>query len=295
MHPKNLHNSNYNFDALLKTHPALAPFIFVNAHKTQTIDFSSAEAVLQLNQALLKHHYGITNWIIPEHYLCPPIPGRADYIHYIADLLSEENITDPIKGLDIGVGANCIYPILAAKIYGWKMVGADIDTTAIKSARLNVMASEGLKDYIEIRHQKNNANIFDGIISENEYFHFTICNPPFHSSEEEATKLTLRKLRNLQQENRPYRTKKEIVLNFGGQANELWCNGGEVLFIKRMIKQSYTFKNQVGWFTTLVSRKEHLNKIYKQLDKLKATHKTIKMEQGNKRSRFVAWKFNLPT
>ena len=291
MHSKNLHNDPYQFDLLNKTNPDLEPFVFTNDHGTKTIDFSSSEAVLQLNKALLKHHYDISEWNIPQHYLCPPIPGRADYIHYIADLLSEEEITTPIKGLDIGVGANCIYPILGSQIYNWNMVGVDIDENAIASAKKNATASESLKNNIEIRHQKNNANIFEDIISENEYFHFTMCNPPFHTSEEDASKGTLRKLRNLQNENQPYQTKKEIVLNFGGQANELWCNGGEALFIKRMIKQSVAFKNKVGWFTTLVSKKENLKKIHKQLDKLKATHNTVNMTQGNKKSRFVAWKF----
>ena len=291
MHTNNLHNQSYNFDVLINTNLDLAPFVFINEHGTQTVNFSSSEAVLQLNKALLKQHYHVSNWNIPQHYLCPPIPGRADYIHYLADLLSEENITTPIKGLDIGVGANCIYPILGAQIYNWDMVGTDIDENAIISAKNNIKGSDKLKRHIEIRQQYNNANIFEGIISEKEYFDFTMCNPPFHKSEEEASKGTLKKLRNLQQDNQPYQTKKEIVLNFGGQANELWCNGGEALFIKRMIKQSVAFKTQVGWFTTLVSKKENLKNIYKQLDKLKTTHKTIAMTQGNKKSRFVAWKF----
>ena len=80
-------------------------------------------------------------------------------------------------------------------------------------------------------------------------------------------------------------------LNFGGESNELWCNGGEALFLKRMIKESADFKTQVGWFTSLISKKESLSKIYKQLDKLKAIYKVIPMSQGNKKSRFIAWKF----
>ena len=291
MHPNNLHNNPYQFDILQKANPNLAEHVFVNDYGTQTIDFSSSEAVLQLNKALLKHHYGIKDWNIPQHYLCPAIPGRADYLHYIFDLLSEENKTDNIQGLDVGVGANCIYPILGAQMFKWKMVGSDIDNNAITSANSNVSATEGLAERIEIRHQTDNANIFVGVIRDGEYFDFTMCNPPFHTSEEEATKGTLRKLKNLQKVGQPYKSKKEITLNFGGQASELWCNGGEALFIKRMIKQSVAFKSQVGWFTTLVSKNENLNKIYKQLDKLKATHKTIKMDHGNKKSRIVIWKY----
>ncbi len=290
MHSSNLHKSPYDFTALVKAHPPLSEYVYLGKAGVDTIDFADSAAVLNLNKALLKHHYGLTDWNIPEHYLCPPIPGRADYIHYLKDLLANDGIQTNIRGLDIGTGANCIYPILANRIYQWNMVGADIGQRAIASAQENVNATEGLKEAIEIRHQPDNANIFKGVLLEGEYFHFTMCNPPFHASEEEAIKGTLRKLRNLEGQTRKL-TKEEMILNFGGQANELWCNGGESLFIKRMIKQSVAFKTNVGWFTTLVSKKENLPAIYKQLDKLKVVRKTITMEQGNKQSRIVAWKF----
>lgn len=287
MHPQNIHNSFYNFEELIKNSPTLEHFIFTNQHQLKTIDFSNEKAVLELNKSLLAHHHDVQNWSIPEGYLCPPIPSRADYLYYINDLL--ENDTKIIKGLDIGVGANCIYPILASQIFNWKMVGADIDKTAIESARKNSESSEKLKENIEIRHQESNANLFKGIIKEDEYFDFTICNPPFHASEKDANLATLRKVKNLT--NNTIVNKSNVKLNFGGQANELWCNGGEALFIKRMIKQSVEFKNQVGWFTTLVSKGGNLKEIYKLLDKSKAEHKTIEMEHGNKKTRFVAWRF----
>lgn len=288
MHPNNIHNGSYSFSKLIQTHPSLEEFAFQNEHNNVTIDFSNNEAVISLNTALLKHHYNVQDWQIPADYLCPPIPGRADYIHHLADLLNEESSDKKIKGLDVGVGANCIYPILASQIYNWEMVGCDINEAAIISAKSNAELTPKLKNNIDIRPQSDNANIFKGIILPGEYFDFTMCNPPFHTSEEAAQKGTLRKLNNLSSDG----NRRNLSLNFGGQSHELWCNGGEALFIKRMIKQSTDFKKQVGWFTTLVSQKENLNKIYKQLDKLKAVHKTINMEQGNKKSRFVAWKFD---
>lgn len=284
MHPKNIHQESYQFDELIKSHQQLAKYVFTNTYQAKTIDFSNSEAVLHLNKALLIHHYKLTDWNIPDGYLCPPIPGRADYIHHISDLLAEDNITTNIQGLDIGVGANCIYPILGCRIYNWKMVGSDINETAVKSAKANINATPDLKEHIDIRHQNDPSNIFKGIINDDDYYQFTMCNPPFHNSKEDSQKGTLRKLKNIGLE-------KTYDLNFGGQSNELWCNGGEALFIKRMIKQSVQFKNQVNWFTCLVSKKDNLIKIYKQLDKLKATHKTIIMAQGNKQSRFIAWKF----
>jgi len=284
LHPKNLHIEAYNFDELEKVQPELSNYIIANTNKEKTIDFGDNQAVLHLNKALLKYHYKVTDWNIPPKYLIPPIPGRADYIHHLSDLLSEETITNDIKGLDIGVGANCIYPILGSSIYNWKMVGADIDENAVVAAQNNISTTKKLSQNIEIRYQEDHSNLFKGIIKEGEYFNFSMCNPPFHSSKEEASKTSRRKTKNLGREI-------GSPLNFGGESNELWCNGGEALFLKRMIKESADFKTQVGWFTSLISKNESLSKIYKQLDKLKATYKVIPMSQGNKKSRFIAWKF----
>lgn len=284
MHPKNIHNQPYNFKLLCKKHPDLNEFVFINEHGNQTINFSDPNAVFHLNKAILKTHYDIYDWNIPKGYLCPPIPSRADYIHYIADLIDSDKKNE-VNGLDIGTGANCIYSILGAQIYSWFMVGSDINETAVITAKQNVAETPYLSNYINIIHQTNNANIFKGIIQPNEYYDFTLCNPPFFESEEKALKANKEKTKNLGLD-------KKTNYNFGGQATELWCNGGEALFIKRMIKQSVAFKNQVGWFTSLVSKASNLPKIYKQLNKLNAIHKTIEMEQGNKKTRFIAWQFN---
>lgn len=285
MHPNNLHKTAYDFNALKISHPELEPHISRNEYGNLSIDFSNPEAVLHLNKAILKHHYDIFDWNIPAHYLCPPIPGRADYLHHIFDLLKEIGAPqNEIKGLDIGVGANCIYPILGAKIFNWNMVGCDIDPVAIASAKANVNATEGLDKRIEIRQQENNSNILRGIVKEGEKFDFSMCNPPFHTSRESALKGSIQKWKNLG-ENSSH-------LNFGGQANELWCNGGEALFIKRLIKESVLFKKNIRIFTTLVSKKENLFAINKQLSKLGAQHKVINMELGNKKSRIVVWSWN---
>lgn len=281
MHPKNPHTT-YNFDILAKSHPALLPYLFVNDYKTKTIDFSDKQAVFHLNKALLKNHYHLKDWNLPDNYLCPPIPGRVDYILHLADILEEKGIINNIKGLDIGTGANGIYPILGTQIFGWEMVGVDMDMTAVIAAKENVKATPGLEERITILHQTDPSNIFKGIVDAGVYYNFSMCNPPFHTSKEEATRATYRKLKNLGNFT-------GFTQNFGGQANELWCNGGEALFIKRMIKESILYKTQIGIFTSLVSKKENLSKIYKQLDKLKAVHRTVSMEQGNKQSRFIVW------
>ncbi len=283
MHPRNIHrNQNYNFEALLQVNPELDHFIFKNDYNTLTIDFANPKAVIALNKAILLLHYGVIDWEIPEGFLCPPIPSRADYIHYIADVLKNES--DNISGIDIGVGANAIYSILGAKIYQWNMVGSDINLESVKSAKKNISFTKDLKDKVTIIHQSDNANIFEGVIEKDQIYDFTMCNPPFHKSEKEALKGTLRKLNNLN-------NKQQEKLNFGGQANELWCNGGEALFLKRMIKQSVDFRLNVKFFTSLVSKKENLPKLEKQLLKLNTSFKIIPMEHGNKKTRIIAWSF----
>ena len=287
MHPKNFHNNPYPMDALVEAHPQLKDFVFQNTYGSTTINFSDADAIFHLNKAILIHFYQVSDWTIPYGYLCPPIPSRADYIHYLNDLLTTVSIQSTINVLDIGTGANCIYPIVANALYGWTAVGCDIDLTAVNAAKKNIAATQKLSEAIEIRHQTSNANIFSGIIQPGEFYHATLCNPPFYKSAEDANRNTMRKLKQLH----PEKSILELERNFEGQPNELWCNGGEALFIKRMIKQSIAFKEQVGWFTTLVSRNEHLEKIYKQLNKLGVQHETLQMKHGSKTTRVVAWSY----
>jgi len=290
LHPRNLHNQRYDFDELIKALPELIEYVKENKYNDLSIDFSNSEAVLLLNKALLKHFYQV-DWEIPKKYLCPPIPGRVDYIHYLADLLCESNNGEipkgkDVKALDIGVGANCIYPLVGHKSYGWRFVGSDIEEVAIKSAR-NIIELNDLNDNIEIRQQSSYENIFENIIYQGDRFDFTMCNPPFHSSKKDAREGSLRKIKNLSK-----CKNKKVTLNFGGQHNELWCQGGELEFIKRMLSESIEFKNNVLWFTSLVSKKENLNEIYKELENTKVSeYKTIEMQQGNKVTRIVAWSF----
>lgn len=295
LHPSNVHRDRYEFEALCQTEPELLTFVFENQYGDQTLDFANPDAVKSLNRALLKHFYKIEFWDIPVGYLCPPIPGRADYIHYAADLLAQSNsgkipTGQKVKVLDIGTGANLIYPILGNSIYDWSFRGAELDEKAIASSRKIIDENSTLKGKIELRHQPDSSHIFLGIIAKDEYFDLTICNPPFHKSAAEAEAESTRKVKNL-------KGKLDIkpTLNFGGQANELWCEGGESKFIERMIRESIEFKFSCCWFTTLVAKEVNLPSIYANLKRAGvAEMKTISMSQGNKKSRIVAWTFLNP-
>lgn len=287
LHPRNQHKNGYDFGRLIADTPELGGFTTKNPKGQTTIDFQDAAAVRMLNRALLKTHYGINSWDIPANYLCPPIPGRVDYIHYLADVLARDNNQEiprgrSIKALDIGTGASVVYPLIGQSEYGWDFTGVDIDAGALKSAK---QICEFNKSNITLRHQAKREDVFRGVIAPRDRFHVTLCNPPFHASLEQAQKGTQRKWRNLGKGH----SKK---LNFGGQNAELWCPGGEIKFIARMIAQSTACADQCLWFSSLVSKKDNLAPLIRILGKAKvADFEIVEMAQGQKTSRFIAWTF----
>ncbi|WP_313111203.1 23S rRNA (adenine(1618)-N(6))-methyltransferase RlmF [Aequorivita sediminis] len=280
MHPQNPFNKDYNFNNLIAKHPPLKSFVFVNKHGNQTIKFADSQAVKALNTALLKEHFGINFWSIPENNLCPPIPGRLDYLLHVADLVDEKDI----HLLDIGTGANLIYPILASTYFNWKCTASEVNTDSLSNAQEIIDKNEALIN-IELRHQQFKSNILEHIIQPTDAFDVVVCNPPFFKNRTDAEKSNLKKFKNLE-------LNEDKTQNFGGLSNELWYKGGEEAFVKRMAEESVQFKNQVGWFTSVVSQKENLKNIKRAINKTQPSEvKVIEMEQGNKQSRFVAWTF----
>ncbi|MEO6959048.1 MAG: 23S rRNA (adenine(1618)-N(6))-methyltransferase RlmF [Burkholderiaceae bacterium] len=293
LHPRNRHQGRYDFDLLIKDSPELSKFVIGNPHGDRSINFSNPAAVKFLNHALLKAFYGVDHWDIPNNYLCPPIPGRADYIHYLADLLAESNggaapRGPTVRALDIGAGASIIYPLIGYAEYGWRFLGSEIDPIAMASAQA-IIQSNGFAKDIELRRQKSRNHIFKDLLKKDDRFDVMLCNPPFHSSEEEARNGSERKWRGL---GRSPSRHKPPVLNFGGQNNELWCEGGEALFVRRIIKESENVRGQVLWFSSIVSKETHLPGILHDLKKAAALDvRIVEMAQGQKKSRFVAWTF----
>lgn len=281
MHPNNPFQDDYNFDELCIANPALKSHVFVNDYGNQTIKFADKNAVKELNKALLKQYYHLEYWDIPEQNLCPPIPGRLDYLLHVADLLENK---EEVKLLDIGTGANLIYPILGTCHFHWKCTASEVDKTSLENAQEIMQQNKGLAT-IELRHQQFKSSILEHIIQPNDYFDVVVCNPPFFKNSFDAAQKNKRKNQNLQ-------LKEDENLNFGGKSNELWYKGGEEAFVKKMAEESALFKTQVGWFTSLVSQKEHLKNMKRAINKTKPTEvKIVDMQQGNKQSRFVAWRY----
>ncbi len=296
LHPRNRHRSRYDFKRLCEVLPELSAFVVNNPYGDASIDFANPAAVKTLNRALLKDFYRVDAWDIPAGYLCPPIPGRADLLHHVADLLAGSNDGKIPRGpavrvLDVGTGANCVYPLIGHREYGWSFTGTEIDEKALASARKILDANPDLRPAIDLHLQKNPPEIFSGVVAPSDFYDLVICNPPFHASPEDAQAGSRRKWKNLGKaasEGAP-------VLNFGGTGGELWCEGGERAFIRRMIDESSSLRTQCLWFSALVSREEHLDGIENRLIRAKvASRELLVMAQGQKKSRVVAWTFQTP-
>ena len=299
MHPRNRHLNGYDFTLLCKDTPALTPYITQTPAGTDTIDFTNALAVKTLNQALLKSHYKIDFWDLPDNYLCPPVPGRVDYIHHLADLLASDSqgripTGKQVKVLDVGTGANVIYPLTGNHEYGWHFTGSDIDVLSVKIAK-QIVQFNRLK--INVKQQSNANKMFTGVISNKDVFHLTLCNPPFHGSLDEAMNANTRKRQKLSRHQQKRGStsnsaSESDALNFGGQKKELWIAGGEIGFLRQMINESVDVAAHVGWFTTLVSKSDNLRPLKKLLHEVNASDvRVINMTHGQKITRILAWRF----
>ena len=293
MHARNRFGGGYDFPRLTAAHPALAAFVVRSPRGEATVDFANPAAVLVLNQALLTDAYGL-QWSLPTGALCPAIPGRLDYVHHLADLLSGGDADAIPRGadvpiLDIGTGASCIYPLLGASEYGWSVLATDSDQSSHRWAQQIVRINRPVAALIEGRHQPDPLACFANVTTASDRFAASMCNPPFHASAEEAAAGSTRKRRNLKLAPTAAR------LNFGGMPGELWCAGGEVGFIERMIAESATRPQLCFWFTTLVSKSASLPPLKRALARAQATQvRTVDMAQGQKQSRILAWTFMRP-
>lgn len=290
MHPRNKHLRGYNMQKLKAANPELQTYI-IRTESRETIDFSDPKAVFELNKALLFADYKLKYWQLTPNSLCPAVPGRADYIHHVADLLAAEQQGHTPKGnkvtvLDIGTGSSLIYPLLGTQEYEWKFVGTEIDRHSLRQAELNIQHNPWLKKKIELRFQPDRTKILENIIHQKDHFDVVICNPPFFKSREDNWTKSTKKFQNLKKA-----TTAPTVQNFAGHPNELWCPGGEKAFITSLIYESQKFKDQLNWITSLVSDKAHLKPLIAVLEYHKAHVEIIPVEQGQKKMRILAWKW----
>ncbi|ORY98086.1 hypothetical protein BCR43DRAFT_563402 [Syncephalastrum racemosum] len=240
-HSRNIYaNKPLDFEILVKEFPALEPFITVHKNRLQ-FDFLNADGQRALTKALLKRDFGLSVKL-PHDRLCPPVPNRLDYILWVEDILHE---TLPgkksYKGIDIGVGASCIYPLLGcARNKDWSFLGTETDTVSYKYAQKNVKRNN-MDDRIKIKFNNDRTSVLTP--EKDTSYDFCMCNPPFYASQQEIDDAADAK------ELPPYAI-------CTGSASEMITQGGEYSFIETMINQSLDYKDHITWFTSLIGRKK---------------------------------------
>lgn len=298
IHPRNKYSENPpDFNLLASLYPSFQPFVFYTRDGKPRIDWTDFNATRELTKVLLQHDHAV-KWWIPDGQLCPTVPNRSNYIHWIQDLLSSDIIAkintsgnNRVRGFDIGTGANCIYPLLGASLLGWSFVGSDVTDVALEWAERNVNSNPHISELIEIRkavdaHQtvdvttdltkdQSGHPVLLGTVGDDEHFDFCMCNPPFFESMEEAG-LNPRTA-------------------CGGTSEEMVCPGGERAFIMRIIDDSVVLKQAFRWYTSMVGRKANLKVLVSKLWEVGASVvKTTEFVQGETCRWGLAWSFLPP-
>eukprot|EP00890_Picochlorum_soloecismus_P005147 jgi/Picsp_1/5633/NSC_02992-R1_ribosomal rna large subunit methyltransferase f len=317
MHPKNIYSVQQpDFGKLAELYPSLKQYLVkqckAGSKEKQdikikyTIEFTNPDACRELVKAQLHHDFKIT-WDLPSSYLIPPLANRLNYLCWLHDLFQlwvperddfywgREN--DCIKILDIGCGANLIYPLLGSSYFGWCFVGADVNSDALQQAVKNREANLDIAPLIVLRrveyqtcqegkqatsdqHERIFSGCGSGILScainnTDGVFHASMCNPPFFSSEEEAGR--------------------NPMTDYGGTSVEMVYPGGEESFVRNMIRDSRSISDRIVWFTTMVGKKSTLKIARKMIHDFGHTVvRTTEFIQGKTSRWAIAWSFLAP-
>ncbi|KAI0297071.1 hypothetical protein B0F90DRAFT_1635139 [Multifurca ochricompacta] len=236
----------------------------------------------RLTQALLYRDFDI-QLNIPDDRLCPPVPNRLNYVLWLQDIVSHSSVSGPlssIRGIDIGTGASAIYPLIACRLApNWNFVATDIDDVSLASARSNI-DSNGLSERIVLlRTDPTGPVMFPLIHDRTTSFNFSMCNPPFYASAEEATSLAAAK------EHAP-----NAVCT--GTEVEMITPGGEEAFVNKMVRESITLGERCQWYTSMLGKQSSLTALVTLLRSHSITNYAIaELIQGHTRRWVLAWSF----
>ncbi|XP_034943490.1 U6 small nuclear RNA (adenine-(43)-N(6))-methyltransferase [Chelonus insularis] len=272
MHPENKYKTPPNFKELANLYSDFRENVTVDLSGKLRYNFNSGESLRILTKTLLQHDFNI-NVKIPVDKLVPALPLRLNYVHWINDLTKHAGFSE-VSGIDIGTGAIAIYPLLCAKLYGWKIIGTDIDDSTIKTAKDNIKKNN-LEYLINIISVDGTNIIKDAVLTST--YSFTMCNPPFFDVDD----INGRKKKRTPPKN----------ASTGSEA-ELLVDGGEKSFVSKMMDESLELKNQVKIYTTMLGQKTSLAFCRSELKKRNIENSTwTEFCQGHTKRWGLAWTF----
>ncbi|GAA6225022.1 U6 small nuclear RNA (adenine-(43)-N(6))-methyltransferase [Lates japonicus] len=279
MHPRNRYKDRPpDFAYLASKYPDFQQHVHTSLTGRPVVNFKEPEAVRALTCTLLKEDFGLTIEI-PLERLIPTVPLRLNYIHWVEDLIDGQK--QPRRGIDIGTGASCIYPLLGATMNGWYFLATEVDDICFDYATKNV-DQNNLSDLIKVVKVPQKTLLMDALKEETEIIYdFCMCNPPFFANQLEAKGVNSRNSR------RP----PPSSVNTGG-VTEIMAEGGELEFVKRIIHDSLQLKKRLRWYSCMLGKKCSLAPLKEELRKQgvpKVTH--TEFCQGRTMRWALAWSF----
>ena len=264
-----------DFLILIKEFPELKKFIIKYDEKIEefSFDWSNNDLSLLMTKSILNYYFNIKYYDIPKGFLIPPVPSRLNYLNLINELIKDIK-KENIIGVDIGTGANIIYPILGNSIYNWKFICSEINNESYNNAKL-ILQKNNLEENINLIKQENKNNIFVSIINQENKYTFSMCNPPYYDYEQEI------KIED---------KKRDTEYNF----DEVYYEKGELGFFERYFEESICYKKNIFLFTILIGKKSNSEIIY---DKINSYNNIIKLcdikkiMTGNNVRYIIYWSF----
>ncbi|XP_056414433.1 RNA N6-adenosine-methyltransferase METTL16 [Hyla sarda] len=283
MHPRNRYKDKPpDFAYLASKYPEFKQHVNMNLSGRVGLNFKDPEAVRALTCTLLKEDFGLTI-DIPLERLIPTVPLRLNYIHWVEDLINfhESDKRTVRRGIDIGTGASCIYPLLGATLNGWYFLATEVDDICYNYAKKNVEQNH-LADLIKVVKVPQKTLLMDALKEESGIIYdFCMCNPPFFANQMEAQGVNSRN---------PRRPPPSSV-NTGG-ITEIMAEGGELEFVKRIIHDSLQLKERLRWYSCMLGKKCSLAPLKEEL-RIQGVPKVAHTEfyQGRTMRWALAWSF----
>lgn len=291
MHPKNIYRyETPNFRQLVDIFPELKQYTIKANDGHAGLDFRNWDACRELVKVQFTHDFGII-WTIPRPHLIPPLANRLNYLCFIHDLIclwSPDPKNRPsyeYNILDIGCGANLVYPLLGTSYFGWSFVGCDIQMDALLIAARNRDSNPSVSPRIILKKvarqpsqgdgQSATSGILGSCLQDGDMFDACVCNPPFFSNENDMGQ--------------------NPSTDYGGTHTEMVYQGGEECFVSEMVRDSEKHRASVAWFSTMVGKKKTLKNVKKLLYSLDDTViRTNELVQGTTHRWVIAWSFIAP-
>ncbi|KAF7239169.1 RNA N6-adenosine-methyltransferase METTL16 [Varanus komodoensis] len=284
MHARNRYKDKPpDFAYLASKYPEFKKHVQINLSGRVSVNFKDPEAVRALTCTLLKEDFGL-QIDIPLERLIPTVPLRLNYIHWVEDLIAQQDAATKgsvICGIDIGTGASCIYPLLGATLNGWYFIATEVDDVCFSYAKKNV-EQNNLSDLIKVVKVPQKTLLLDALEEESEVIYdFCMCNPPFFANQLEAKGVNSRN---------PRRPPPSSV-NTGG-ITEIMAEGGELEFVKRIIHDSLQLKKRLRWYSCMLGKKCSLAPLKEEL-RIHRVPKVTYTEfcQGRTMRWALAWSF----